>query len=870
MLAQGRANVWLKDHRPGDPTRSAAQDREVLKVRIGLDMLAVQSPHHGARGIGRYSANLVSSLLAREDGHQYTLYVHDGLSLDRLPSSMRTQTRILRNRAGISESSATRIDRVARENADKLDALLILSPFEYWDGYTPPARPDNGLKLVSVVYDLIPFLFQNERAVDPVLLRQFKTLEKLKAYDALLAISDCTRNDVLSLLRMSPDRVINVSGASDPSFFRPAEPAPIPDATKDELARLGIHRPFVFNVGGLDERKNHYGLIDAFAALPERLRTTHQLVFTFMVTPYWYHHLRHYAIQRGVGDSIVLTGEIDDSLLRMLYQRCEAFVFPSLYEGFGLPILEAMHCGAAVVAGNNSSQIEVLGDAGLLAEATDSNDIAAKIATILDDPILAKSLRARAVVQAATFSWERTGGLALETIAAAVERPRRGFRLRIDRGHRRKPTIAFLSPLPPRKSGISDYSALLLDELRMTYNIDLYHDRGYVPEPALGSDEYMSCDARQFERVASLKNYHAIVYQMGNSRYHNFMYPIMMRHRGLVMLHDFCLAGFFVEYGHALGRGTGLVRDELLRWYPADRQEILEALAEWGDDSEAIQRGCARRGWWLNKAVLDASQVTLVHSPWCEAKVKSSSPEYLDRVKVIPFGIHPRRVSAEERAAIRDRFFLPRDAFLVASFGFVHAGKLCAEAVDAFSGVARDDPKAIFLFVGGEADDGMARRRAANLGIADRVRFLGRQPMEAFDALMNVTDLGVNLRMPPTNGETSAALLNLLASGVATVVTDVDTFSDFSSKVVRKVLWDADGPDDLARAIEGLAADRVERQSLAKAAWNFVHERHEWSQVARHYVDAIERCHRELAKPFDRDESSVRPAGSYPTLFINR
>ena len=430
-----------------------------------------------------------------------------------------------------------------------------------------------------------------------------------------------------------------------------------------------------------------------------------------------------------------------------------------------------------------------------------------------------------------------------------------GQRLRFDRGHTRKPCIAFFSPLPPRKSGVSDYSAFLLEELRKTYRIDLFHDTGYVPDPALGSHEFMSCDYRLFDRVAAAKNYHAIVYQMGNSWYHSYMYPLMLRHRGLVTLHDFCLAGFHLHYGHARGQGKSMIANELKQWYPEDLDLIEETLASWPESWEDIVRDCARKGWYLNRAVLDAAESMVVHSPWCEAQVRRSSPEYSDKVQVIPHGIHPKRTTEARRAAIRDRYHLPHDALIVASFGFVHPDKMSPEALDAFVTIARDDPKALFVFVGEEADGGEVRRHAAKLGLNDRVRFLGRQPADAFAELISVTDVGVNLRLPPTNGETSGALLNLLASGVATVVTDVATFSDYPADVVRKVRWETDGPDGLLHAMRGLATDRLAREALGRAAWSYVDEYHEWSRVARDYVEAIERCHEaRVASRFDPPE----------------
>lgn len=814
-------------------------------MRIGFDMLAVQSPHHGPRGIGRYSANLVTTLLARDDGHQYVLYVHDELPTDRIPHADRAEVRLIRPRWELGETMAPRMDRLARTNPDDLDWLVVLSPFETWAHYTPPVRSDNGLKLAAVVYDLIPFLLQNENVVDPVLMRHYRVLETVTRYDALLAISDATRNDCLSVLRLPPDRVVSISGASDSDVFAPPAKAPPPAGAPKVLRELGITKPFLLNVGGLDERKNTWRLIEAFAALPETLRDRHQLVLTFMINHWGRVGVLEHARNHGVEGAVLMTGHVPDETLRLLYQRCAAFAFPSTYEGFGLPILEAMHCGAAVVAGNNSSQVEVVGDAGLLADASDVHDIAAKVGALLGDPGKAAALGRKAIRRAAEFSWDRTAGRALEMLVGTEARPRRTARVRFDLGHSRKPTVAFFSPLPPRKSGVSDYSAFLLDELHKHYRIDLYHDTGYVPEPALASAAYKSCDYRLFDRVSAAKGYHAVVYQMGNSRYHSYMYRLMLRHPGLVTLHDFCLAGFHLHYGQSRGLGATFIRDELVRDHPESRAAIEALFNTWNGLWEDLVRHCAENRWFLNRRILETSQLMVVHSPWCERQVRAMTPELADRVAVIPHGIHPRRTTPAQRAAVRDRFGLPQDALVVASFGFVHPDKMSPQALDAFATVARDDPKALFVFAGEEADGGAVRRHAGSLGLNDRVRFLGRQPAEAFAALITVSDVGVNLRLPPTNGETSGALLNLLAAGVPTVVTDVATFSDYPEGVVRKVKWETAGAPGLLRAIRGLALDPAERQAVGRSAWAYVDEYHEWSRVAALYVDAIERCHAE-------------------------
>ncbi|MFO0950167.1 MAG: glycosyltransferase family 4 protein [Isosphaeraceae bacterium] len=414
---------------------------------------------------------------------------------------------------------------------------------------------------------------------------------------------------------------------------------------------------------------------------------------------------------------------------------------------------------------------------------------------------------------------------------------------RADPGHARKPRVAFFSPLPPRRSGVADYALSLLRELRSEYEIDVYHDAGYVPDPGV-SGEFLCRDHRTFSRYAPAVGYDAVVYQMGNSRYHAYLYPIMLAHPGVVTLHDVCLVGLHLDLGARSGAGLGVLRDELTRWYPESAARLQERLGGWSNGAarEEIERACVAEGWLLNRRLLASENLVVVHSPWSRDRLFEQDPGASERVELIPLGGVPRRLSDDERAAVRDRFDIPRDALVVASLGFVHPDKLGAEALDAFAGAARDVPSALFVFVGEEADGGVARGHAASLGLGDRVRFLGRRTLDEFADLASAADVGVNLRRPPTNGETSAALLQFLGSGVATVVTDVGTFSDFPDAVVRKVAWDEGGPGRLGDVLRGLMTDDPARKALGDAAREHVRLLHAWPVVAGQYVEVIERA----------------------------
>lgn len=803
-------------------------------MRIGIDALGMQSPSSRGRGIGRYARSLVSALVAADPSVEYLLYAHDGLPIGDVAESANLEVRWLPPAATRAEA----IDLVAVENPDALDLLLLTSPFELLDGYQAPSRPLNGLPMAAVLYDLVGFLFQEKYLTwAPAAMRLYRALERLRGYDLLLAISEATRDDGRRLLGLGLDRVVNISGASDPTFFTPDRTESF--AAAEALSVLGIDRQFVFCLASMDQRKNLWGLIDAFRFLPETTRARHQLVVSFSLSDDDAAKIRQYADQRGIADSLVLTGEISDLTLRLLYQRCAAFVMPSLYEGFGLPLLEAMHCGAAVIGGNNSSQVEVVGDAGLLANVVDASDIAAHLARVLEDPPFAERLRAQAVEQARRFSWEETARRTLDALKRAA-RPRRATtRLRVDRPHASRPRIAVFSPWPPKKSGIADYALRLSRALLRHYAVDLYHETGYEPDLGPGGLDFGLHDHRLFERNARVHKYRGVIYQMGNSFYHHFVYNALMRYPGLVTLHDFGLAGFHDWYSRQPGASADHFAREVHRSCPDRAESILENVKVWALEGGGLGAACSRHDVFLNQSVFDHANRVIVHSPWCLDQARKIVPEHADRVEILSMGANARAVTSEERAAIRARFGLADDALIFASFGILHDLKMNLETITAFAPLASAIERSLLLFVGQDLTQGAAERRVEELGLTGRVGFLSHQKDTDFEDLIAATDVGVCLRRPPTNGETSAALLDLLRHGVPTIVNNVGTFADYPDHVVRKVLWDRDGIDGLIQALFDLATDR---SALGRSALHHVEENHSWSGAAEQYAEIIERC----------------------------
>ncbi|HEV7493846.1 glycosyltransferase family 1 protein [Baekduia sp.] len=251
-----------------------------------------------------------------------------------------------------------------------------------------------------VVYDLVPFVDRGNAKTSSARIEQATIRPALRRAAALPCISEATRADLVRLFPYATSKATMIPLAADPAFSTPV-PAPGHPALEG--------KPYVLAVGTLEPRKNLERLIAAWSSLDADARAGHVLA---LVGPIGWDAAPILSAARDQGAQLL--GRVSEDELRALYAGASAFAYPSLYEGFGLPILEAMAAGAPVVTSNVSSLPEVAGNAALLVDPTDITAIASALARLLSDPALANDLRTRGHARAALFSWERT---ARETLA---------------------------------------------------------------------------------------------------------------------------------------------------------------------------------------------------------------------------------------------------------------------------------------------------------------------------------------------------------------------------------------------------------------------------------------------------------------------
>ena len=264
-----------------------------------------------------------------------------------------------------------------------------------------------GAARVVTIHDAIPYVYpQTSTRLDWLIYHWWLPLAVRRA-DAVITDSEQSRKDIMAHLPVAPQDVVVVPLAADPRF-RPMEIAEV----EPVLREYSLQRPYILYVGALESRKNLPRLLEAYALLRA---WSPQWRLVIVGARKWKFSPIFDAVQRlGLEGHVDFTGYVADEHLPALYAGADLFAFPSLYEGFGLPVLEAMACGTPVVTSNTSSLPEVAGDAALLVDPTDVRQIARAMWLVLSQPALAAELRARGLARAAQFTWERT---ARETIA---------------------------------------------------------------------------------------------------------------------------------------------------------------------------------------------------------------------------------------------------------------------------------------------------------------------------------------------------------------------------------------------------------------------------------------------------------------------
>lgn len=379
-------------------------------MRIVISGAFWQEPHVGS---GQYLHNLIREY-GREEEERFVLviprYTHPSRPRLRNVQTVLMPTPFDRHNRDLAKVWFEQIALL--QVVRKVRAECVHVP--YWGSPLRVAVPT----VVSVL-DLIPVVLPAYRGGRLVRLYTRLATKAAQRATRMIAISEHGKQDMVTHLGVPAERIVVTPLAAAPTCV--PQPPAVVAAVRE---RFQLQHAYVFYIGGFDLRKNVALLIRAFAQLPQSLAQPLHLVLAGRAVgtnPALFPDLQRVILEAGVSARVVLLGMINEEEKAALLTGCAAFAFPSAYEGFGLTPLEAMQCGAPVIAASTTSVGEVVGDGGLLVAPDDEAAWTAALAQVVGDPQLADDLRRRGQARAAQFDWRKTAAMT-RTVYADVRR----------------------------------------------------------------------------------------------------------------------------------------------------------------------------------------------------------------------------------------------------------------------------------------------------------------------------------------------------------------------------------------------------------------------------------------------------------------
>ena len=359
-------------------------------MRIAIDAHSVGTELGGNES---YATNLIEALAEIDSVNHYTLYVTRQEALERFNNRWPN----FAVRATLPHTPLIRIPLTLSAELRKNPVDVLHVQFT-----APPFAP---CPVVATIHDLafehFPQTFKRRSSMQ----LRLTVRHTARSASHIITLSEYSRRDIIETYGIAPER-ISVTPASAPAAF-----APVTD--EKELARVrdlyGIEGDYVLSVGAIQPRKNLSRLIAAYSSL-RRTQAGGKLPQLVLVgkCAWLYDETLRTIKDLEVSNSVVLTGYVPEDHLPALYSGALFFVYPSYFEGFGLPPLEAMKCGAPVIVGNKTSLPEIVGDAGVLVDPFDVNDIACAMERLMRDSSFRSQLRAKGLERAKLFDWKET------------------------------------------------------------------------------------------------------------------------------------------------------------------------------------------------------------------------------------------------------------------------------------------------------------------------------------------------------------------------------------------------------------------------------------------------------------------------------
>ena len=735
-------------------------------MNIAFDDIALLGPLSKNRGIGNYAFGLFKTLIKSDkENHYYMFNVMDKFSWKSFINAENITEDYYflgKDQFLAHEPYKDLFGKIIQNfiKKYKIDVFIITSPF---DGHVLPYKQEwfNGIKVVAIVYDIIPFVMKKHYLADQNSYKWYMScVDMLRWCDRLLVISNSVKNDLIRYLNFNADKINVIWGAINEHF---QELDITSDVQKQIYAKFGIHGKYIMCTGGDDERKNISGLIRSYGRLPQNVKEEYQLVIVCKLSQLSIEKYHNLAIECNAENQIVFTNYVSDEELVCLYNLASLMVFPSKYEGFGLPIVEAFACNVPVVTSNNSSLVEIAGDAAILVDPFSEDDVTRGILKALTDCNL-EDLKVKGKDRLNFFQWENVAQWMLQSIYS--------INMRTAKKETDRKKIAFFTPLPPVESGISDYSVDIVREISKYFDIDIFIDDGYEVS-CVFPDAVKIFNHRKYKFH---QPYYRTIYQVGNSSYHAYMLPYISKDNGIVVLHDYNLHGL-LHYISMSKSNYNMYKKFLLEDYDKGTVETYIAKYKTGEVHPQIYE------MPLNGAITNYSTQIIVHSEWAAEQLLRKKIEY--KVSVIPHYVIIKNIPNANIA--KQELGLSNDNILIGMFGYIHETKRIFPILHAFKELRKHENVRLVCVgkLAKELETEFNEFITSN-HLTDFITVTGYIDLDTFQKYIDAVDICLNLRYP-YNGETSGSLMRILSKGKAVIVNDIGSFSEIPDNACIKL-----------------------------------------------------------------------------------
>lgn len=785
-----------------------------MKILIDGQTFGVAEIH---RGIGIYTKNVISQMLKMDYSIEWYITLSDEQSLSELEPWVRQKLHAI-----VASEFIPGVDY--QRNKEYTQKIQKIVSQEYIDLFWIPnplmvnvlflEQKLVGCKVVATIYDIIPYIFpikEWSKAIDNEYQRRLKFIQK--NIDTLLMISNATKKDWEEHVGSCEEKAIVTPLAADAKRFY----------CEREVEKQ--KEPYILFTGGFDYRKNINGALDAFALARRNNQEDedfqkYSLIIVGNCDVETRKKYESILYEKKLFNCVKFTGYISDEELNTLYHNADIFFFPSLYEGFGLPILEAMLSGNYIVSADNSSLPEVCGGHATLFNANSTVE-AAKALYAGYKRHKQESLEEIHARQAYAkeYTWDKTAIKTLESMDISKNKEINDVSDR--------PTLAIFTPWPDQKTGIADYVYRLIPFLSKYFSISVFTETTKIKKVQL-LPNIPVYDILEFD--GQREQYQYKLFEIGNNvDYHKSIYELFEQEGGIAEIHDFVLTPFFY-IGYYKQNERDKFAKLLYKAYGEKGKKLYQLTVQSGNHPDAQQ-------YPMVESVVNQAEIVFFHNHWSVERLDSNKKAF-----VIPLGAYESPVlEAEEKKYRIDRlnqlFDLQPKQIVIGCFGWVNPNKRPAIILSAAKILLEKKLDFKFIFWG-ENNDESLRRKIKEEKLQNVVKISGYIKSEDYVTALERTDIVINLRYP-SMGESSATLCEAFKMGKPVIVSEVNQYREFPDEVCWKLPVCRKENELLAEYINFLVEHPDVRQALGENAQAYADNVLNPEIIARMYYNYI-------------------------------